>query len=197
LATEDFDAFLEIYKEALPARERKSAAALRAMCSSPDYSLVLATRAETVVGFFIVYRGRTMALLEYMAVRNGLRGAGIGAALYGHARAVAGSVTPMLMEVDSDRELSADRAVRARRKEFYRRCGARLVEGLDYVLPLPGEGAPARMDLLVDGAVGDTVAKELVASWLREIYQRVYACTADDARLLAMIGSLQANVRIV
>lgn len=198
-SSDDFDALLAIYAEALPLRERKTSRALRAMCDADDYRVVVAKAGGAIVGFFVLFVGRDMALLEYMAVAKAKRGRGYGASLYRHARREAGSSVPLLLEVDSDREAAADRELRTRRKSFYRRLGCKVIEGLEYVLPLPGEGKAPAMDLLVDNGAEPTesVAKPLVAQWLREIYTRVYSCTADDPRLLKMLASLPANARLI
>jgi hypothetical protein len=104
----------------------------------------------------------------------------------------------LLLEVDSDREPAADRELRTRRKAFYRRLGCKVLEGLEYVLPLPGQGRVPAMDLLVDsgGEPIDSVPKPLVTTWLREIYTQVYSCPVDDPRLLGMIASLPQNTRL-
>ena len=93
------------------------------------------------------------ALLEYMAVAPDQRNHGLGAELF--RQTVEQAVTPddrklpVLLEVDSDREASSDRALRTRRERFYRRLGCLRIAGLRYLMPLGGEGAPPEMDLLV------------------------------------------------
>src|SRR6185436_15003190 len=59
---------------------------------------------------------------------------------------------PILLEVDSDREASHDRQMRARRQQFYRRLGCARISGLHYILPLPGEGPVPEMDLMLYSA---------------------------------------------
>ena len=192
----EFKELLRVYEEALPARERKSADALRAMAISSDYRIVVARSQGNMTGFAILLVGRKMALLEYMAVAKCHRGRGIGSALYRRCRdAELPATLPLLIEIDSDREKAIDRELRRRRKQFYRRLGCRQVIGLDYVLPLPGGGAPPMMDLLVDGdGLGDSVNRSHVAAWLREIYASAYGCQPDDSRVLAMLGSLPEEV---
>jgi GNAT superfamily N-acetyltransferase len=191
-----FEALLHLYEDAIPARERKSSEALRAMVASPDYKVVVARRSGDLIGFAILLVGRTMGLLEYMAIDPRQRGEGFGSALYRHCRdAELPPTLPLLAEVDSDREESADRELRARRKQFYLRLGCRQVIGLDYVLPLPGAGRPPRMDLLVDGdMLADFAPRAMVAKWLREVYHLAYGCRSDDLRLLTMVNSLQEEV---
>ena len=193
----DFQALLRLYREALPARERKSAEAVRAMIASPNYRVILARAAGDVVGFAILLIGKTMALLEYMAVREEVRSNGVGSALYRYARdACAPPELPLLVEVDSEREIAPDRHDRLRRKQFYLRLGCRQFDGLDYQLPLPGEKPPPLMDLLVDSPLSAQIPRENVAVWLREIYRSAYSCEMDDPRLLAMIDTLPTEVTL-
>jgi GNAT superfamily N-acetyltransferase len=193
----DFQALLRLYEEALPARERKSAEAVRAMIASPNYRVLLAQAGEEIVGFAILLIGKTMALLEYMAVRQEVRGQGVGSSLYRYARdACAPRGLPLLVEVDSEREIAPDRDDRLRRKQFYLRLGCRQIDGLDYQLPLPGEKPPPLMDMLVDSPLSAQIPREKVAAWLREIYRSAYDCEMDDPRLLAMLGSLPTEVTL-
>jgi GNAT superfamily N-acetyltransferase len=192
----DFEALLHLYEDAIVARERKSSEALRAMIASPDYLVVVARRSGELIGFAILMIGRAVALLEYMAVDRQQRDGGVGSALYRHCRDVALPANlALLVEIDSDREASADQALRTRRKHFYRRLGCRQVVGLDYILPLPGSGDPPSMELLVDGAmVGDLAPRATIAGWLGEVYLRAYGCGPDDSRLRGMIRSLPDEV---
>ena len=190
-----FDAMIALYEAAIPERERKSKAAVRAMIASPVHHVVIACRGDDVDGFFLLYVGDTIALLEYLATEARLRGRGLGAHLYAEARRAAGG-RPLIVEVESDREDCVDQPLRARRILFYRRLGCRRVADLDFILPLPGSGAPPRLDLLVDQVPDDHVERTLFETRLGEIYSGVYGCGADDPRLHAMISSLQDPVRL-
>lgn len=190
-----FEPLLALYARAIPARERKPDAAIRAMAASPQQIVLVAIDDDALIGFALVYTGPGLALLEYMAVDETRRGSGLGAALYRAARAAAGD-RPFLVEVESDREDTPDRALRTRRIGFYHRLGARRLEGLDYVLPLPGDGPPPLIDLLVDGWPADAVPADVVADWLREIYANVYACPPDDPRLAAMNVTLAPRLTL-
>lgn len=187
-----FDLLCSIYEDALPAAERKSRQALAAMMVRPDYRFIIVGNAGTIAGFAIVFISARIdvALLEYMAIDRRWRGAGLGKALYERATAEVlscNSRSVLLIEVDSDRQDSPDRAMRSRRIAFYRRLGCRRIEGLNYILPLPGPAVPT-MDLLVDGPVGDSVPRETLRLWLSEIYTSVYGCTAEDPRIMQMLA---------
>jgi hypothetical protein len=132
-----------------------------------------------------------------MATAKLHRNAGLGAAAFAASLARVGG-RPLLVEVDSDREPSRDRELRARRKRFYRRCGCRVIDGLAYRLPLPGVGAPPEMDLLVHPN-GDAapVSKERLRRWLEAVFVDVYAQRADDPRIAAMLAPLPDPVTLV
>ena len=189
---EEFEALLGLYEEAIAARERKGVDALRAMIALPQYKVVIARISGQQVGFAILLIGRTIGLLEYMAVDRRQRGGGIGSALYRHCRDTElAPHLPLLIEVDSDREATSDQELRGRRKQFYLRLGCKQVIGLHYILPLGGSGSPPLMDLLADGAMlGDFMPKSLIAEWLTEIYELAYDCSPSDSRLAAMLDSL-------
>lgn len=184
-----FSSLLALYAAAIPARERKPAADVRDMAASPRHRVDVAYDRGALVGFTLLYLGERLALLEYMAVAEARRGGGLGAALYAAARRAAGP-RPLLVEVESDREPVPDRALRARRIGFYRRLGCRRIDGIDYILPLPGDGPPPRLELLVDGIAGDAVAPATMSAWLGDIYAGVYGCPSDDPRLATMRASL-------
>ncbi len=160
-----FERLHRIYVEAIPERERKSKEKLQEMARHADYRFVLAMLGNEVVGFSILFApvDESFNLLEYIAVDAAYRNAGIGARLLTHTIGLTAG-TPMLVEVDSDREECSDRAVRTGRIGFYRRHGCRRIEGLEYILPLPGEGDPPVMDLLVVTAAASGSASSHPAS---------------------------------
>ena len=190
------DDALALYEQAIPARERKSAAAIRRMAAEGPHHIVAALDPAGLVGFYVLSLGNMISLLEYMAVDEERRGAGVGAQLYNHARQAAGR-RPLLVEVDSDLEPSPDQDIRARRISFYRRLGCRRLIGLDYRMPLPGfEPAPS-MALLVDGLPeAEEVLASQVEGWLIDIYEAGYQAPPNHPLLRLMRRSLPPRVRL-
>ena len=188
-----FEALLALYTRAIPARERKSGSDVRAMASSPEHHVLSYGVGDDVLGLALLYVGRRIALLEYLATAERVRGRGVGGRLYGEAKNTCAGLA-LLLEVDSPQEESADRAMRTWRVGFYRRLGCRRLAGLDFILPLAGAGEPPLLDLLVDNVPGETIDAGTVTSWLTEIYGRVYGCPPDDPRLQRMIASLPPTV---
>lgn len=156
-----------------------------------------------VTGFSILFlpSSQSFGLLEYMAVREEDRNRGLGAELFRRSmeRTLTSEGQPrsILLEVDSDRESSSDRNLRTRRQQFYRRLGCLRIAGLHYILPLPGEGPPPEMDLMVysPGNLRE-IGRSDLEQWLKTIYQNVYHCSPDDPRIAGMLQNLPQTVRL-
>jgi hypothetical protein len=199
---ETFRQLYAIYAASIAAREQKREGWIAAMIGAPDYRVWVAKAGGLVRGFSILFvpAAGGFALLEYMAVAPAERNHGMGGELFRRtverATTPEGGQLPVLLEVDSDREASSDRALRTRRERFYRRLGCLRIAGLRYVMPLSGEGAPPEMDLFVYEAepLAPPAERELprsdVKGWLETIYRDVYHCAPDDPRLAQMVASL-------
>lgn len=188
-----FEEFYRIYKESIAVREQKPRDQIAALIERPDYRLLLARRSGRIVGFSVVFlpRHEPFALLEYMAIQEAERSGGIGAELFRRSLLD----RPVLLEVDSDQ--SGDWAINHRRILFYRRLGCRRVEGLSYILPLPLEGPPPEMDLMIHvPPATDRLSKSELERWLKVIYRDVYGCSADDFRIDQMMESVADPVGI-
>jgi GNAT superfamily N-acetyltransferase len=196
-----FEDFYRIYTESIVERERKSRAWISEMVARPDYVTVLLKEDGRVEGFSILCLPQEDAfgLLEYMAVAGDQRSRGLGAELFQYSMQTAleqrGRPMPVLLEVDSDREDSADRKLRTRRQRFYRRLGCFRIAGLAYILPLPGEAPPPEMDLMIypNGDLRELPKADL-ERWLKVIYRIVYNCSPEDPRIKRMLQAIPDRV---
>lgn len=194
---ETFRQLYAIYAASIAAREQKPEGWIADMIGAAEYRVWVAKAGGVVRGFSILFVSAAggFALLEYMAVAPDRRNQGLGAELFRrtveHAVTPGGRKLPVLLEIDSDREASSDRAIRTRREGFYRRLGCLRIAGLHYLMPLAGAGSPPEMDLLVNSAeqLGGLGRSEL-RRWLETIYRDVYRCSPDDPRLAQMVADL-------
>jgi len=200
---EPFRQLFAIYAASISPREQKPEDWLRAMVAAPKYRVWIAQDAGRVLGFSILFvpPGEGFALLEYMAVAPEKRGHGFGGELFRrtveHAVTPEGAGLPVLLEVDSDREASSDRAVRTRRIRFYRRLGCVKIAGLRYLMPLRGVGPVPEMDLLVYRAVPPApLARGDLRRWLQAVYRDVYHGSPDDPRIAQMLQPLPDPVLV-
>jgi hypothetical protein len=198
-----FEAAMAIYEAEIPKAEQKTRAQILASLAHPDVRLWAYVRGGEVIGLSIVYAPRRegVLLLEYLAVAAKAQGGGIGAALF-TASFAASRIDPgtmLLIEVDSeDSDVdAAERAVRLKRKQFYRRLGCREVAGFDYILPLENYGPAPKMNLLVLGMEEDRLETSRLKKAVRAVYQNVYACAPDDPRLAAMFAGLEGSLQLV
>jgi GNAT superfamily N-acetyltransferase len=198
-----FRELYEIYAASIAVREQKPEAWICAMVRAPDHWVGVVKDTGHVKGFSILFLppAERFALLEYMAVTPELRNRGLGSALF--KQTVVRAMTPqhgglpILLEVDSDREASADRELRTRRQQFYRRLGCVRVSGLHYILPLPGHGPAPEMDLMLYSAEPlRQLPKGDLERWLRTIYRDVYHCSFDDPRIVQMLRNVSDPVRL-
>lgn len=195
-SAEQREAFLAIYEEALPPSERKPRDTILGLAARADFRVMLWLRGEVVTGFAIVFvpPGEDFALLEYLGVLAGERGRGTGAAILGEVLAAIGERL-LVIEVDSDREESADRETRTRRRSFYERAGARRLDGVDYRMPRVGEGMPPAMDLMLHArgkALRVTPAR--AGHWIRTIYRGVYGIGIGERDVQAMLRGMTEAV---
>ncbi|KAF0182259.1 MAG: GNAT family N-acetyltransferase [Hyphomonadaceae bacterium] len=188
----EFDALVAIYQASIEHNEQKPADALARAIEDPRYRFLIARRSGAVTGFAISYAPapEDIWLLEYMAVAATQRSSGVGAALLNAtidlhrmgARAIG------LLEVDAIHGDDGQRAQQARRLAFYGRHGCRVVEDLDYILPLPG--APPMHLLAHTPASLNAIPKKRLLDWITAIYREVYDKAADDPRPARMISRL-------
>ncbi|HEU0073482.1 MAG TPA: GNAT family N-acetyltransferase [Dehalococcoidia bacterium] len=195
-----FDRFFEIYLESMPLRERKPKSQIAAMTARHDYRILLLEGDGAVIGFSMVFApaSESFCLLEYMAMHQAHRNLGLGKELFLRTFHSISETVHGLLEVDSDREQSTDQEIRRRRQNFYRRLGCLRIDGLPYELPLPGEGPPPKMDLLLYRSDRSrTVMKHDLEHWLKVVYHQVYDCSPDDPRIVRMLEGVDDPVRLV
>lgn len=192
-----FGPLLEIYAEAIPARERKAPEALTALAGREDYLVLVMEAQGRTLGFSLLLcpLREDFFLLEYMAVESAHRDQGLGGLLFRESMAAARAGATdrwCLVEVDSLRDPGEDSVQRSRRQRFYRREGCRQVERLAYLLPLPGVDPPPAMDLFVHrpGPPPVAVPLAMLGRWLETIYRDAYGCAGEDSRIRDMLRDL-------
>ena len=187
-----FDALVAIYQASIEHSEQKPVGALARAVEDPRYRFLVAQRNGDVTGFAISYAPapEDIWLLEYMAVDVRRRSGGVGAALLdatADLHRTAGRSIGVL-EVDTICGDDTQRIQRMRRLAFYSRHGCRVIDGLDYILPL--HGAPL-MHLLVQAPADlGSIAKARLLDWITAIYREVYAQPVNDPRPARMIAPL-------
>lgn len=196
-----FEQLLELYREAFPPEERKPPETLHQMLIHPDYRVWSTHRDQQLVAFVIVHLSPTcdIALLEYMAIHSALRGQGIGRHLLEYILPLLHEAhRSVLIEVESDKPVSADQSARTKRKQFYSSFGARELIGLHYLMPQVATGTPPPMNLLLLSAIPRlTLPKPTLHAWLTSLYIEVYRQRPTDPRLTTMLASLPEEIPLL
>ena len=196
------DAFA-LYETSIPRAEQKTYDEVLAGLGRDDVRFWTFTRGDETLGMSILFadRAQNTMLLEYLAVSPTARSGGIGSALFTASFEASrfDAATQLLIEVDSEAEdvSEAERVLRLKRKQFYRRLGCREVQGFDYILPLDHYGPAPRMSLLVLGADGSALDTAHLRRALTTIYREVYAQREDDPRLGAMFEGQGLQLQLV
>ncbi len=180
-----------IYEGSFPRKERSPFADLAASIDRSERLCFLAWEGEAVAGFAIALPLDVpgVHLLEYLAVAEGLRGRGLGAALL---RAVREHLDrPGAVGIILEVEPEATSSVAQRRIAFYQRHGALLLElERPYLMAADNEAGLLEMRLmwLSLGSTQAVPSAGLVASCIHELWVRVYGRSPEDPALREMLG---------
>lgn len=195
----EFSDLSRLYIEAFPENERKPLSTLHQMLATEGYSFFLAVVNEAVVGFAIVRAlSGDALLLEYMAVAQDQRRRGFGKRIVlAISEAVHAPQKTLLLEVESDHVESPDRALRTRRKSFYRSLGAKEIANLSWVMPPVMSTPPPPMEMLAFAGAASVISRDQVRQWLSSIYVHVYGQRGNDPRIHTMLANLPEKVLLV
>ncbi|HXX96041.1 MAG TPA: GNAT family N-acetyltransferase [Candidatus Bathyarchaeia archaeon] len=139
----EFKQSREIYKSSFPLNEtRSSEKVVELLENDKDYHLFSYLYDNSVVGISLMYifRSLSVGLLDYMAVIPNHQGKGIGMELFKFSLEQFSSVTcngiGLLMEIQrEDVPDPLESNLRKRRVRFYAKNGARVLDGVNYLLP--------------------------------------------------------------
>ena len=91
-----------------------------------------------------------------------------------------------------------DRALRARRVNFYRRIGARVMKGVRFVAPPLSSGPPAELILMVAPAYKSGVLSgDLVVQLMTHLYVQGYRRTLEELQQQAFIHDVSDWVELI
>jgi len=191
--TVSFEAFYKLFVDSMPENERKTKVQMIKMAKASQYNILLLKASDAIVGYSVCFlpKNEAFVLLEYMAIHADFRSQGLGYDLFvqtfQHIKKT-NTYDYALLEVDSDLENSDDLEIRQRRQRFYRHLGCLRVNNLAYQLPMRGQLAPPKMDILIYPMFDFyTISKAQLKRWLNVIYVDVYNASEYDPRINQML----------
>jgi GNAT superfamily N-acetyltransferase len=191
---------LKIYTDSFPPNERHSADVIRDRLARGRYILIVGRVQKEVVFFALLWalEGSEFVLLDYMATKSGYRRRGIGSAFLKRIPQMPELAHKFLvMEVENPGS-GENREQRAKRVEFYRRQGAKELQGVRYFMPGLCGGAPTEMILMIlpqydEGKIDATKVRQIVIQIYRELYNR----DAEDGLLNSFVNEIAGCIRLI
>jgi GNAT superfamily N-acetyltransferase len=188
-----------IYEEAFPARQREPFEDLLASKDDPRRVQFAMTDDGDVVAFAALSRLVSVPwwFLEYFAVRQDRRDAGLGGLLWDAVLdriTAAGVERRIAFEVEPPEDApagSAERVARERRIRFYTRRGARVLPVPAYIVRnLSGPGVERLLVLVVPAAGEGPAEGAALVALVRALYVEGYGFRADHPLLLGALAAL-------
>ena len=143
-------------------------------------------------------KGTNFILLDYLATKASYRSLGLGS----HFLKEMGQVLSrhhqyFIIEVDNP-DYGPDRELRLRRVNYYKRNGARILKGVDYILPPIQKEQPMPMLLLVlPEYEGAKMEAGLVKNLITRLYQELYFRDKNDPILNSFIHIIPDPVEMI
>jgi ribosomal protein S18 acetylase RimI-like enzyme len=193
---------MEIYLHAFPANERQAVETIEARVNNGLYLLYTACANNEVLAMMLLYPlGHTeFIVIDYLAVNSGHRKKGIGAWLLREAMAdVKHRYEDKIAVLEAeDPEYGDNREERLARVNFYKKLGARTMEGVHYMLPPLAGDIPTEMVLmLLPGYNDDSVRGIKIKNLIVQMYRQLYGREVHDELLRTFIEQVPRVVRLV
>ena len=191
--TKDFDSddlaqSIRIYISSFPSNETRSPEKVVNMLNDKNYQLYVACHNYSVIGISLLYVFQYLDIgyLDYIAVKSDYQGKGVGKVLFGfnlhELERLISEAKGLLLEVQRDVANLQDNALRKNRVQFYMQLGAKILDGVDYILPpLQSESVPENMYLVMRPLKNiDFLSKESILQYISSIYSIIYQYQSDD-----------------
>jgi len=200
----EFQQSLQIYSSSFPPVETKPIERIKSMLRDDEnYHLYAAINKNKVLGFSLLYffKNLGIALLDYMAVAPENQSKGIGSIIFWHniqeLESKIANPVGLILEVQREDGFGSTEAIRRKRRlRFYTKLGARLLEGVNYLIPPQYGSEPEKTYLMILPLKRvNSFTKETVVKYINAIYNGVYGYYEND--LIDKISySLPSRIKI-
>jgi GNAT superfamily N-acetyltransferase len=195
LNSSEFKYSLEIYKSSFPPNQtRPIEKVVEMLQNDKNYELFCCLKDSSVVGISLLYTFRSLGigLLDYLSVMSDYRGQGLGKEIFEATfkkflSNVQAYATGLLIEVQredrADNLQQAENSTRKNRIMFYMKMGARILDGVNYLLPpiVHNNDQPEEMYLMIKPPKEIYyLQQDLVIQYLEAIYSTIYQYQGRD-----------------
>jgi GNAT superfamily N-acetyltransferase len=195
----EFKQAMEIYLEAFPANERHPLATIVDRVNRELSRLYVASSNGEIVFLALLWplKETDFVLLDYIATKANHRGQGIASAFLTTLRdELISTRKHLILEVEHPQ--FGDPKEKERRVAFYKRHGARELEGVRYLLPPLDGTTPTEMILMIFPEYSDEkISGALVKNLITQMYREVYDRQRDDELLNTFINQIGDTIKLV
>ncbi|MGW7682841.1 GNAT family N-acetyltransferase [Kribbella sp. NPDC054772] len=185
-----------IYVDAFPVRQRERFASLLESIRDGEVLGWVQVENGAPIGIAVVLPLESLAwdFLEYFAIDGSIRSKGHGSALWA-AMNQRPEIRRLIFEVEdpADAHDTEERTIRERRIAFYRRVGAELVEGVEYVVPDVQGTGDERLLLMWHDPDRVGLDRQTLAEVVTALYVEGYGLSPDHKLLSAALQSLDGR----
>lgn len=196
-----FAAAMEIYADAFPANTRFEVDLLRERIDKRLSCLYLGYLEDEEVLMALLWplKNTEFILLDYIATKKKYRGQGIGTAFMNQINQMLRERNKFMLIEVANPEYGSNREQKHRRVAFYQQVGAKVMQGVRYVVPpLDGSSMITEMLLMVFPEYkDDTIAAKIVKEAIVQIYRELYHRDRDDPVLNDFIHDIQDPIFLV
>lgn len=198
-----YDGVIKIYKNSISPSEQQSESELENYFSRGTHifaTLVKDGRVLTGCMFWLNIEAR-LALLSYMATSSKVRSHGYGSKLLSTATNLLFEKQfseDILIEVDSVYESSAQAlGIRHLRQHFYKKNGAKKIDGFNYICPIYSDEYKPEVELqVISNSNRHSIGAEELKRQLILVYTGAYDLEATDPRLEQMFARQRLQYKI-
>lgn len=195
----EFREAMEIYTEAFPANERHSAHLIAERVQEGLSKLYVASSDDEIIFLALLWPLKTteFILLDYMATKVTHRAKGIASAFLTELRKRLTSTKQYLIMEVEDPQFGDRQKEKEKRIAFYKRHGAKVLEGVRYLLPPLNGSIPTEMILMVFPEYSrKEIGGALIKSMILQIYRELYDRQEDDALLGGFIHDIGDSINL-
>ena len=195
----EFQEAMEIYREAFPANERHSVPTIVERVNRGLNQLYVASVDDEIAFLALLWplKGTNFILLDYIATKATHRGKGIASAFLMTLRSqLINTEKHLIVEVENPR--FGDPTQKERRVKFYKRHGAKELEGVRYLLPPLDGSTPTEMLLMIFPEYkGEEISGATIKNVIIQIYRELYSRQEDDALLGTFVHDIANTIKLV
>lgn len=198
--TSEFNDAMKIYAEAFPANERHAVSIIGERVRRGLNILYVGSLNNEIAFLALLWplQKTDFILLDYIATKNNHRSKGIASAFLEKLRTeLVNNQKHLIIEVENPKFGDNPRE-KERRVTFYKRHGAKELEGVRYLLPPLDGSTPTEMILMIFPEYeGENIRSVTVRNVITQIYHELYGRQEDDALLNKFVHEIGETIKLI